>query len=136
MPPATQETSQLSDIDTEKLVKDVIFHIISQEAKRPLFKKPDILKAIGLSGRDSKVKDPIFQQAIRDLKDVFGYELKELDTKDKGKKGCYILVSTHHGPHHMFSRILNFLFVISFLRIFLIFDENNNYCISSYSFRL
>jgi hypothetical protein len=94
MPPATQETSQLSDIDTEKLVKDVIFHIISQEAKRPLFKKPDILKAIGLSGRDSEVKDPIFQQAIRDLKDVFGYELKELDTKDKGKKGCYILVNT------------------------------------------
>ena len=130
MPPATQETSQLSDIDTEKLVKDVIFHIISQEAKRPLFKKPDVLKAIGLSGRDSKVKDPIFQQAIRDLKDVFGYELKELDTKDKGKKGCYILVSAHH----MFSRILNFLFVISFLRNFLIFDENNTYRISSYSF--
>ena len=114
MPPATQETSQLSDIDTEKLVKDVIFHIISQEAKRPLFKKPDVLKAIGLSGRDSKVKDPIFQQAIRDLKDVFGYELKELDTKDKGKKGCYILV------YHIFSRILNFLFVMFFSRKFLI----------------
>ena len=113
MPPATQETSQLSDIDTEKLVKDVIFHIISQEAKRPLFKKPDILKAIGLSGRDSKVKDPIFQQAIRDLKDVFGYELKELDTKDKGKKGCYILV------YHIFSQILNFLFVISFFEFLL-----------------
>ena len=123
MPPATQETSQLSDIDTEKLVKDVIFHIISQEAKRPLFKKPDILKAIGLSGRDSKVKDPIFQQAIRDLKDVFGYELKELDTKDKGKKGCYILVRAHH----IFSPILNFLFVISFSenRKY-IFDKNNS----------
>ena len=111
MPPATQETSQLSDIDTEKLVKDVIFHIISQEAKRPLFKKPDVLKAIGLSGRDSKVKDPIFQQAIRDLKDVFGYELKELDTKDKGKKGCYILVkySSHIFTNPEFS-ICNFFF--------------------------
>jgi len=94
MPPATQEISQLSEQDNNKLVKDIIFHIISQEAKRPLFKKADIFRAIGLGGRDSKIKEPIFSNALKDLKDVFGYELRELETKDKRKKDCYILVNT------------------------------------------
>jgi len=92
MPP-TQEQVALNEQDKKKFVKDAIFHVITQESKRPVLKRADIFKAIGLTNRNVQVE--ILAATIKDLKEVFGYELKELeDPKDGKKKGNYILVNT------------------------------------------
>ena len=91
MPP-TQEVP-LNEQDKKKFVKDAIFHVITQESKRPLLKRADIFKAIGLTNRIVQVE--VLAATIKDLKEVFGYELKELeDPRDGKKKGNYILVNT------------------------------------------
>ena len=88
MPP-TQDQVPLNEQDKKKFVKDAIFHIITQESKRPVLKRPDIFKAIGLTHRNAQQE--VLAATIKDLKEVFGYELKELDGN---KKGNYILVNT------------------------------------------
>jgi len=89
----TQDQVALNDQDKKKFVKDAIFHVITQESKRPLLKKADIFKAIGLSNRNAQ--NEVLAATIKDLKEVFGYELKELeDARDGKKKGNYILVNT------------------------------------------
>ena len=36
-----------NESDRKKLVTDAVFYILSQEQKRPIFKKADVMKAIG-----------------------------------------------------------------------------------------
>lgn len=94
--PATQEHESLNEQDKKKFVKDAIFHILAQESKRPLLKKQDIFNAIGLTGRHlTSIQTEILSATIKDLKEVFGYDLKEVeDPKAKKKKGHLILVNT------------------------------------------
>lgn len=96
MPPGSHDRSS-SEVfnadDKKKLIKDGIFYIVTQESKRPMFKKPDIFRAIGWSGREKSVQDEIWRQINIDLKDVFGYVLKE----SQDKKG-YFLVNFY--PEH------------------------------------
>jgi len=93
--PSTQHHEALNEQDKKKFVKDAIFHILAQECKRSLIKKPDIFNAIGLAGHSQNIKGEILRAAVHDLKEVFGYDLKELeDPKDKKKKGHLILVNT------------------------------------------
>jgi len=94
--PATQGGSvELNEEDRKKLVKDALFHVITQEAKRPVIKRPDVFKAIGLTGRTKELQDSIWNRTIKDLKDVFGYQMKELDDK----KG-FILVNLFEDSCH------------------------------------
>jgi len=94
--PATQHHESLNEQDKKKFIKDAIFHILAQECKRPLLKKGDIFNAIGLTGHAKTLQNEILRHTVDDLKEVFGYELKELDdVKDKKKKGTIlILVNT------------------------------------------
>merc|ERR1712179_362935 len=93
--PATQQHESLNEEDKKKFVKDAIFHILAQECKRPLLRKPDIFNAIGLTGHNKIFGDEILKATVNDLKEVFGYDLKALeDGKDKKKKGQFILVNT------------------------------------------
>ena len=93
--PATQHHESLNEQDKKKFIKDAIFHILAQECKRPLLKKADIFNAIGLTGHAKTLQAEILRHTVDDLKEVFGYELKELDdVKDKKKKGHLILVNT------------------------------------------
>ena len=72
-------SGDLNEEDRKKLVTDAVFYIVTQEKKRPMFKKPDVFRAIGLTGRSKDLQDAIWIQAYKDVKDVFGYELKEID---------------------------------------------------------
>lgn len=67
--------------DRKKLVSDAVFYFLVQEQKRPLFKRPDVLKAIGLTGRSKELQDDVWIRAVRHLKDTFGYKLAELSEK-------------------------------------------------------
>ena len=96
MPPSTpvKGNQELNQQDRLKFVKDAIFHVITQEAKRPLFKRHEIMSAIGLNKYSKDTQTNVLISAIKDLKDVFGYDLKELVDKEKKKKGMFILVNT------------------------------------------
>ena len=96
MPPSTpvKANQELNQQDKLKFVKDAIFHVITQEAKRPIFKRADIMSAIGLNKYSKDTQTNVLISAIKDLKEVFGYDLKELVDKEKKKKGMFILVNT------------------------------------------
>lgn len=94
MSPGSQEVFNAED--RKKFIKDGIFYIITQESKRPMFKKADIFRAIGWSGREKNIQEEIWKQIRFDLKDVFGYDLKE----SQDKKGFFLVnvYSEHSQP--------------------------------------
>eukprot|EP00093_Oithona_nana_P008562 08562.XXX_56138_59555_1 [CDS] Oithona nana genome sequencing. len=76
-----------SNADKEKLITDAVFYVLSQEQKRPIFKKGDVMKAIGLTGRNAGIQDQIWNQARKELLVTFGYQMAE--TSDR--KGFLML---------------------------------------------
>ena len=83
--------AELNEDDRRRLVADATFYILVQEQKKALHKKGDILKAIGLTGRNKELQDSIMQRTCEKLEKVFGIELRDLE--DIGKKGQYLLVN-------------------------------------------
>lgn len=66
-----------SNADKEKLITDAVFYVLSQEQKRPIFKKGDVMKAIGLTGRNAGIQEQIWNQARKELLVTFGYQMAE-----------------------------------------------------------
>ncbi len=79
-------SAELDEDDKKKLVADGIFYILSQEKKRPVFKRPDILKTIGLQNKTTpaEVRDEIWQWILRELNKKFGLEFKSVEDSVKG----------------------------------------------------
>ena len=73
-------SSNSKAIMQDKLINDVVFYILSQEQKQPIFKKGDIMKAFGLTGRNAAI---IWEEAKKELYYTFGYEMEATS----GKKG-------------------------------------------------
>merc|ERR1712141_515076 len=85
---ASQSTmADFSQADKDKLITDVVFYILSQEQKRPIFKRSEIMKAIGLTGRNTGIQEEIWKESKRELLETFGYEMAT--TSDK--KGFLML---------------------------------------------
>ena len=79
---ASQSTmADFSQADKDKLITDVVFYILSQEQKRPIFKRSEIMKAIGLTGRNAGIQEEIWKESKRELLETFGYEMAT--TSDK-----------------------------------------------------
>ena len=79
---ASQSTmADFSQADKDKLITDVVFYILSQEQKRPIFKRSEIMKAIGLTGRNTGIQEEIWKESKRELLETFGYEMAT--TSDK-----------------------------------------------------
>jgi hypothetical protein len=72
-------STDLNDDDKKKLVADAVFYILAQEQKRPSFKKADIMKAIGLTGRS------------KDLQ-VEGASYPHWHKVQRGSKFCFVVV--------------------------------------------
>ena len=73
----------------ERWISDSVFFILAQEQKHPVFKKADIFKNVGLTGRQRDVQENIWHSVTRNLKQIFGYQLKESEKT----KGCYYLLN-------------------------------------------
>ncbi len=79
----------LDDDDKKKLVGDAVFYILTQEQKRPVFKKADILKAIGLQTRAAEVRNEIWEGIRKTLHRTLGLQFKELNDV----KGGFVLLN-------------------------------------------
>ena len=78
-----------NESDRKKLVTDAVFFILSQEQKRPIFKKADVMKAIGLTGRSAAIQDQIWKSSRSELLETFGYKMVETSDK-KGEFQFFI----------------------------------------------
>ena len=83
---------EYNEEDIKKLVQDAVFFILTQEAKRPIFTKASVMKGIEMTNRDPKVQTQIWEEAIKELYNTFGYEMKPLENMG-GKKGDYMLAN-------------------------------------------
>lgn len=85
----TDEVAVNYEKDIPTLVSDAVFFILAQEQKHPAFKKADIFKNIGLTGRSKDLQDRSWTKVIHELKDVFGYDMIESESR----KGTFYLIN-------------------------------------------
>ena len=96
---------EYNEEDLKKLTQDAIFFILTQESKRPVFTKASVMKGIEMTNRPPTVQTQIWEDAIQQLRDTFGYEMKSIEEYG-GKKGDYMLRNkfqdaTNEAEQHM-----------------------------------
>ncbi len=85
---ATAANFELNEGDYEVFTSSAVFHVLAQERKRVLVKKPDLMKAIGLTGRPADVQRHVMDDVVEKMHDVFGLQLEESD-----KRGVYFVLN-------------------------------------------
>ena len=97
-----QKMTDLNEHDKERLVREAVFHVLTLETKRPVFTKGNVMKVIEMTSSPATVQIEIWNRVVEELKDTFGFAMKENDEK-KGTNSVLL---------HLFC--INFMLLLNF----------------------
>ena len=84
--------TELNEHDKERLVREGVFHVLTQEIKRPIFTKGSILKAIDLASSPSTIQIEMWKRILDELKLTFGYAMVPNPDEKKGKNRVFFFI--------------------------------------------